>query len=256
MVLIVLKKPTQILGAGGHGQYKKVEIKYKGETRMVPETYVKGLKGDDLKKQIKSIFEEKDRPKDVKFKSKRSPWCQQFQNKYDTTIQDMDFIDENLLKKEGAEQIIEKGMQAYRSSGSRPKQNPFSWGKARLCSVLMGGKSRKVDQKIYEKYRVLNYKLDKVEEINKNKRYKAFFSDGSTVQFGQTKPKRGTFIDTKDKELKENYIKRHESDLDTLDPTRAGYLSMFLLWNKPTLSASIKDFNKRLKNNDFSLPKV
>ena len=86
MVLIVLKKPTQILGAGGHGQYKpkvanakKVEIKYKGETRMVPETYVKGLKGDDLKKQIKSIFEEKDRPKDVKFKSKRSPWCQQFQ---------------------------------------------------------------------------------------------------------------------------------------------------------------------------------
>ena len=41
---------------------KKVKITYKGKTKEVPETYVKGLKGDDRKKQIKSIFEGKDRP--------------------------------------------------------------------------------------------------------------------------------------------------------------------------------------------------
>lgn len=247
MVLIVL-------GNGAKSQYKKVEIKYKGKSRMVPETYISNLKGDDLKKQIKSIFEGKDRPTDVKFKSKRSPWCQQFQDKYDTTIQDMDFIDENLLKKEGAEKIIEKGMKAYQTSGSRPKQNPYSWGKARLCSVLMGGPSRNIDRKIFDKYRVFNYKLDKVEEINKNKRFKAYFSDGKTTLFGQTNPKTGAFIDHKDENKKDNYIARHEKDLDTDNPQRAGYLSMFILWNKPTLKASIKDYNRRLKENDWSLP--
>ena len=33
--------------------------------------------------------------------------------------------------------------------------------------------------------------------------------------------KEGLLFDTKDKKLKENYIARHESDLDTLDPKRA-----------------------------------
>ena len=37
----------------------KVKITYKGESRLVPDTYLKGLKGEDRKKQIKSIFEYK-----------------------------------------------------------------------------------------------------------------------------------------------------------------------------------------------------
>ena len=90
--------------------------------------------------------------------------------------------------------------------------------------------------------------LDCVEEINESKRFRAYFSDGKTARFGQTNPKTGTFIDHKDKELKKKYIKRHLKDLETNDYTRAGYLSLFLLWNKPTLKDSIKDFNKRLKN--------
>ena len=28
---------------------------------------------------------------------------------------------------------------------------------------------------------------------------------------------------------------------------RAGYLSMFILWNLPTLKSSVNDYNKRLK---------
>ena len=91
-----------------------------------------------------------------------------------------------------------------------------------------------------------------VEEINeKNKRFKAYFTDGTTTKFGQSNPKQGTFIDHKDMTLKRNYIKRHLKDLDTNDYTRAGYLSMFLLWNKETLKESIKDYNRRIKNNDF-----
>ena len=86
-----------------------------------------------------------------------------------------------------------------------------------------------------------------VEEVNESKRFKAYFTDGTTTRFGQTDPKKGTFIDHQDKELKKNYIKRHLKDLETNDYKRAGYLSMFLLWNKENLKDSIKDFNRRIK---------
>ena len=50
-----------------------------------------------------------------------------------------------------------------------------------------------------------------------------------------------------DKKRRNAYIRRHHKDLRTNDPTRAGFLSMFILWNKTTVQASIKDFRKRLK---------
>ena len=238
--------------------YNKVVITYKNKKRSVPETYVKGLKGDDLKQQIKSIFENEDRPKDVKFKSKRSSWCDQFEDKYDHKITETAWIDKNLLKTKGQELIKSKGMKAYYTSGSRPKQNPFSWGNARLCSVLMDGPSRKIDKNEFNKYKVLNYELDKVEEINdvrSKKRFRAYFTDGDTTDFGLTNPKFGIFLDHKNEKRKENYNKRHKSDLETDNPKRAGYLSMFILWNKSTLKASIADYNKRLKNNNWNIPK-
>ena len=86
-----------------------------------------------------------------------------------------------------------------------------------------------------------------VEEMNKDKRFIAYFSDGTKTKFGLTNPKAGTYIDNKDKTLRRNYIKRHMRDLKTNNYQRAGYLSMFILWNKETLNDSIKDFNKRIK---------
>lgn len=59
----------------------------------------------------------------------------------------------------------------------------------------------------------------------------------------------------KDIERRGRYIQRHAKDLRTNDPTKAGYLSMFILWNKPTLEGSIRDFKRRLVTKDFSLPK-
>ena len=35
-------------------------------------------------------------------------------------------------------------------------------------------------------------------------------------------------------------------DTRTGDPTRAGYLSLYVLWNKPSLKMSITDYKKRL----------
>jgi len=93
-----------------------------------------------------------------------------------------------------------------------------------------------------------------IEEINeKNKRFKAYFTDGTTTKFGQSNPKQGTFLDHKDKTLKRNYIKRHLRDLNTNDYTRAGYLSLFLLWDKPTLKESITTYNTRILKNDWRI---
>ena len=131
---------------------KKVEI---AKGKKVPKTYVpKGLTKEDKKKQIKSILEKKDRPKIDSFKSKRSGWASKFEKKYKHKITETEWIDKNLLKEKGQKEIIDKGMGAYYSSGSRPNQTPFSWGLGRLASVLMGGASRKIDKKIYDKYKV------------------------------------------------------------------------------------------------------
>ena len=229
-----------------------VLITYNGLKKNIPKQYLEGLKGKERKEQIKSIFEGTDRP-ETSFKTNRSKYCKKFENKYGTTISDTDFINKNLLKKKGQDKVIDKGIGAYYSSGSRPNQSPESWGKARLCSVLVGGPARKIDQKIIDEYGVNNYELEKVDEINDGKRFLATFSDGKKTKFGMIKG--NTFLDHKDKEKRKNYIARHKKDLDTKDPQRAGYLSMFLLWGTETnLKDAIKDFNKRLKNNDFSLP--
>ena len=95
--------------------------------------------------------------------------------------------------------------------------------------------------------------LINVLEINEDKRFIALFSNGKTTKFGQTNSAKGTYLDHKNKKLRTNYVKRHLKDLQTNDYERAGYLSMFLLWNKETLKESIKDFKKRIKNNDWNV---
>jgi len=47
-------------------------------------------------------------------------------------------------------------------------------------------------------------------------------------------------------ERRNRYIKRHTKDLRTNNPIRAGYLSMYILWNKKTFNASLKDYKRRL----------
>ena len=50
----------------------------------------------------------------------------------------------------------------------------------------------------------------------------------------------------KDKERRERYISRHKKDLRTNDPMKPGYLSMYILWNKPSLKSSLADYKRRL----------
>ena len=44
---------------------------------------------------------------------------------------------------------------------------------------------------------------------------------------------------------KRNYLTRHKATEDWSDPTSAGALSRWILWNKSTVSASLKDYKRR-----------
>jgi hypothetical protein len=77
----------------------------------------------------------------------------------------------------------------------------------------------------------------------KGKKLEALFSDGTSTHFGA----RGfqDFTQHRDEARKASYIARHGALEDWTDPRSAGTLSRFILWNKPTLSASIQDFRRR-----------
>ena len=81
------------------------------------------------------------------FKSKTSKHIQNAKLIYNT-----DRIEPTLelSKKTGCsidslKKIVNKGMGAYYSSGSRPNQTPQSWGNARLASAITGQKASSVD---------------------------------------------------------------------------------------------------------------
>jgi hypothetical protein len=48
-----------------------------------------------------------------------------------------------------------------------------------------------------------------------------------------------------DKERRKRYWDRHKKDLETDDPTRAGFLSWYILWNKKSIKASVADYKNR-----------
>jgi len=51
---------------------------------------------------------------------------------------------------------------------------------------------------------------------------------------------------TKDKEQRARYRQRHKKDLNTNDPTRAGFLSYYILWgNSTSRQENIKNYKKR-----------
>tara|TARA_R110000803_G_scaffold11080_2_gene33562 strand:+ start:634 stop:960 length:327 start_codon:yes stop_codon:yes gene_type:complete len=94
------------------------------------------------------------------------------------------------------------------------------------------------------------------------KKYTAYFllSNGKekTVNFGADGYRDYTLINDKNSKfylpkkidrvsVKTAYRRRHQKDLLTNDPTRPGFLSYYVLWNKPSLSSSIADYKKKFK---------
>jgi hypothetical protein len=81
------------------------------------------------------------------------------------------------------------------------------------------------------------------------KKYDAIFIclDGShiTTSFGATGY--SDFTKHKDTTRKQRYIIRHARREHWNDPTTPGSLSRWILWNKPTVRASLADFKKRFR---------
>ena len=84
-----------------------------------------------------------------------------------------------------------------------------------------------------------------VKSPKKEKKYRAYFSNGKHTDFGAAGY--SDFIKHKDPARKERYIKRHRSRENWKDPTTAGALSLYILWNKPTFRASVADYKRRFK---------
>jgi hypothetical protein len=123
--------------------------------KKYPEKYVpKSLSPEDRKKQIKSIESKtiKDRPK-VKYPYKRSSHVVKFEKKYGKKITNDSFISKNIISKTGIDKILSKGRGAYKNNASRPNTTMEQWARARLASVIMGGKARQVDKAIWDKYK-------------------------------------------------------------------------------------------------------
>ena len=81
-----------------------------------------------------------------------------------------------------------------------------------------------------------------------NKKYMAIFTKENgrtkTTHFGSKGMDDYTL--TKDKEQRKRYRQRHKKDLKTNDPTRAGFLSYYLLWGDSTsLRTNIQSYKRR-----------
>lgn len=92
--------------------------------------------------------------------------------------------------------------------------------------------------------------VDIKKSTNKEKKLMAIFYNNEkqkikTTHFGASGY--SDFTQHKDEERKQRYLERHKKNEDWDDYTSAGSLSRYILWNKPTLKASIEDYKKRFK---------
>lgn len=94
------------------------------------------------------------------------------------------------------------------------------------------------------------YKLLRVTKSNKEgKKYMAVFQNKKTgrekiTHFGAAGMSDYTIH--KDKERRQRYRDRHQKDLKTNDPTKAGYLSYYLLWGDSTsFRENLKKYKSR-----------
>ena len=82
------------------------------------------------------------------------------------------------------------------------------------------------------------------------KKYTAIFYNNSrekiaTTSFGATGYE--DYTTHGDEERKKRYLDRHKNNEDWQDYKSAGCLARYILWNKPSVSASYNDYLKKFK---------
>lgn len=78
---------------------------------------------------------------------------------------------------------------------------------------------------------------------NARKKLDAILDDGKIVQFGDARY--SDYTAHKDEKRMERYISRHQANEDWSNIKKAGTWSRYILWNKPSLQASIEDMERR-----------
>jgi len=126
----------------------------------LPRHYYSGLSKKNTNEQLNEIKKSQKlyktgkyhiRKKLSSFKSKPSKHVVKFEKKYCVKITDLKAVEKSTgIPQKYLKKIINKGVGAYYSSGSRPNQNPYSWGYARLASVLLKNNAYKIDKHIID----------------------------------------------------------------------------------------------------------
>jgi hypothetical protein len=78
------------------------------------------------------------------------------------------------------------------------------------------------------------------------KKFTAIIDNKKSIHFGQKNA--SDFTQHKNPTRKKLYENRHKKNEDWSNPLTAGFYAKNILWNKPTITESIKDTNKRFKN--------
>ena len=79
-----------------------------------------------------------------------------------------------------------------------------------------------------------------------DKKYTAVIDNKKSIHFGQKGA--SDYTQHKNPERKKLYENRHKKNENWNDPSTAGFYAKNILWNKPTITESVKDTNKRFKN--------
>lgn len=126
------------------------------KTGAFPKHYLAKLSKTDRRKQLAGLLKSKKDYKKGKYtlreplKSynyKKSKHIVDFEKKYNVNITDFKRIEQvTKIPVKVQKKVVNKGMGAYYSGGSRPNQTPHSWGYARLASFLLKRNAYKIDK--------------------------------------------------------------------------------------------------------------
>ena len=121
----------------------------------LPPNYTGGLAQHAARRQVQLIRESQreyektgkveTRPRVTAAPTPRSTHAAKFESLHGYKIGDLEKVKRDFPDTD-VEAILSKGRAAYASSGSRPNVTPEQWARARLASVLTGGKALRIDK--------------------------------------------------------------------------------------------------------------
>lgn len=85
-----------------------------------------------------------------------------------------------------------------------------------------------------------------VKSKKKDKKFDAIIEGKKTISFGAVAY--SDYTKHHDNERKQRYLNRHKKNENPNNPKTASFYATNILWNKPSITASIKDINRRFKN--------